>query len=136
MDGMTANKTNPHVFVLKDELPNGPGLRAARCRSCGHHTQGRVMNCAYCFSVDIEALAAGQSAALIEYSIARVSAGGFDAPYAIGQIRTDEGMILFAPLVGNPQTFGPGERLRYVQVDHPTGVSGFAYELNEQGAQQ
>lgn len=134
MDGMTPNKTNPHVFVLKNELPNGPGLRAAHCRACGRHTQGRVMICAHCFSPDIEPVAAGQSATLIEFSIARVSAGGFDAPYAIGQIRTDEGMILFAPLIGDPQSFGPGKQLRFVQVDHPAGVSGFAYELNEQGA--
>ncbi|WP_333827568.1 Zn-ribbon domain-containing OB-fold protein [Pararhodobacter sp.] len=132
---MTDTKTNPHVFVLKDELPNGPGLRAARCEACNGYTQGRVPICAHCFSQDIKAVAAGQSAALIEFSIARVSAGGFDAPYAIGQICTDEGMILFAPLVGDPQAFDPGKRLRYVQVDHPTGVSGFAYELNEQGAQ-
>lgn len=134
MDSTTQTKTNPHVFVLKDELPNGPGLRAARCRSCNHHTQGRVAICARCFSADIEFVAAGQSAELIEYSIARVSAGGFDAPYAIGQIRTDEGMILFAPLVGDPQTFRPGRKLCFVQVDHPTGVSGFAYELSGEGA--
>ncbi|KPQ04307.1 MAG: putative nucleic-acid-binding protein containing a Zn-ribbon [Rhodobacteraceae bacterium HLUCCA12] len=134
MDGMTEQKTNPHVFVLKDELPNGPGLRAARCRACGRHTQGRVLVCAHCFSDDLEALAAGHSAELIEHSIARVPAGGFDAPYAIGQIRTDEGMILFAPLLGDPQAFGPGKRLRFVQVDHPTGISGFAYELEEDGA--
>lgn len=133
MTEMTPSKTNPHVFLLEEEAPNGPGLRAARCRACGHYTQGRVVICARCFSQDIENVAAGQSAELIEFSIARVSAGGFDAPYAIGQIRTDEGMILFAPLVGDPQTFGPGKRLRFVQVEHPTGMAGFAYEMNKQG---
>lgn len=124
---MRHEKTNPHVFALDGEIQGPAGLRAVRCGSCGKHTQGRVAVCAHCFSQDVTPVSAGRSGVLIEFSIARVAAGGFEAPYAIGQIRTDDEMTLFAPLIGDPEGFIPGTRVRFALVEHPTGKIGFGY---------
>ncbi len=120
-------KTNPHIFFSAGEAPGAPGLRSAKCSACGRYTLGRVTACQHCFARDVNVVAAGQEAEIIEYSIARHPAGGFDAPYAIGQIRTSEGLVLFAPLIGETNGLAPGERLRFVVVDHRAGAQGFAY---------
>lgn len=122
-----STKTNAHIFFTEGEAADAPGLRSARCRACGRHTLGRVPACAHCFSRDIEVVAAGQEAELVEFSIARHPAGGFAAPYAIGQVRTSEGLVLFAPLVGETDGLAPGEKLGFVTVDHDAGAVGFAY---------
>jgi uncharacterized OB-fold protein len=123
----TQSKTNPHLFFAEGEAPHAPGLRGARCGSCGKHTLGRVAICAHCLSRDVEVRAIGQDAELIEYSIARVPAGGFDAPYAIGQVRTSDGIVLFAPLVGATEGLAKGEPLRFALVEHDGGSIGFGY---------
>lgn len=121
------SKTNPHLFFADGEAPNAPGLRGARCRACGRHTLGRVHVCSHCFSPDVEVAALGQDAELIEFSIAHVPAGGFAAPYAIGQIRTGENLVLFAPLVGETEGLARGEPLSFTLVHHESGGVGFGY---------
>lgn len=121
-------KTNPHIFFLEGEAPGAPGLRSAHCRACGKSTMGRVPACSHCFSRDIEVVAAGQEAVLVEHSVAHHPAGGFEAPYAIGQIRTSEGLILFAPLMGETEGLAPGDKLFFIAVERGNGSVGFAYE--------
>ncbi len=128
------SKTNPHLFLIEEEATNAPGLRGARCRACGKHTLGRVPSCSHCFSVDVEELAIGQAAELIEFSIAHVPAGGFEAPYAIGQIRTSENLVLFAPLVGETEGLARGEPLSFTLVHHQSGAVGFGYARSGSGA--
>lgn len=128
------SKTNPHLFFADGEAANAPGLRGARCRSCGKHTLGRVPACSHCFSVEVEELAIGQTAELIEFSIAHVPAGGFEAPYAIGQIRTSENLVLFAPLVGETEGLARGEALAFTLVKHQSGAVGFGYARIGSGA--
>ena len=125
-------KTNSHLFFLQGEAPGAPGLRCAHCNKCGASTLGRVPVCSICFSPDIEVTAAGQKGELIEFSIARHPAGGFEAPYAIGQIRTQEGMVLFAPLIGDADSLSNGNRLHFVLVDH-AGATGFGYARSDNG---
>lgn len=120
-------KTNPHLFVVDGELPAAPGLRGAHCNSCGKATLGRVPVCCHCFSTEVEARALGQKAEMIEFSIAHVSAGGFEAPYAIAQICTDEGLILFAPLLGDTEGLVRGQRLEFQLASLPSGAVGFGY---------
>lgn len=128
------SKTNPHLFFAEGEAPNAPGLRGARCRACGKHTLGRVPVCSHCFSADVEVEALGRQAKLIEFSIAHVPAGGFAAPYAIGQIRTDEDIVLFAPLVGETEGLSSGEALQFTLVRHEAGGIGFGYARAGAGA--
>lgn len=127
-------KTNPHVFLLQSEAEGAPGLRAGRCEDCGGFTPGRVAVCAHCLSRNVTEVAAGQSAHLIDFSIAHVPAGGFDAPYAIGQIRTSEEMTLFVPLAGELDGLTPGTRLTFTTIDHGDGQVGFAYRPDGRGA--
>ena len=127
-------KTNPHVFLIAGEAENAPGLRAARCGQCGKFTLGRVMICSHCFSREVTEVAAGQEAELIEFSVAHVSAGGFEAPYAIGQLRTSEGMTLFAPLLGDAGELTPGTRVAFTTLDRGDGLLGFAFQRPGAGA--
>lgn len=127
------SKTNPHLFFADGEAANAPGLRGVRCRTCGKHTLGRVHVCSHCFSSDVSEEALGQKAELIEFSIAHVPAGGFEAPYAIGQFRTAENLVLFAPLVGETQGLARGEVLGFTLVRHEAGGIGFGYARAAQG---
>lgn len=120
-------KTNPHIFLTQDEDAGGPGLRATRCRACNRFTLGRVRICSHCFSREVEMKAAGQRGELVEFSIARHPAGGFEAPYAIGMIRTEEGLTLFSPLQGDIDSLAPGARLHFTLIDRENGQIGFAY---------
>ena len=88
---------------------------------------GKVRVCSHCLSRSVDSVAAGQHATLMEYSIAHVPAGGFAAPYAIGQVKTSEGMTLFAPLDGDVEGLKPGAPLRFVTVPRDGGAVGFAY---------
>ena len=58
----------------------------------------------------------------------------FAAPSAIGQIRTAEDIVLFAPLVGEAGGFSRGKRLRFTLVQHESGGTGFGYRLAGEGA--
>lgn len=126
-------KTNSHIFLDPGESGGLPGLRCARCRDCGRFTLGRVLTCSHCFSNGVEEVAAGRQAQLIEFSIARHPAGGFEAPYAIGQIRTEEGMSLFAPLVGEIDGLVSGTPLEFALVEHQEGKVGFAFRRVAEG---
>jgi len=121
------SKTNPHLFFTGGEAVNAPGLRGVRCSACGKHTLGRAHICSHCFSPDVDETALGQEAELIEFSVAHVPAGGFEAPYAIGQVRTSEGLVLFAPLVGQTDGLYRGQSLSFTLVHHDGGGIGFGY---------
>ena len=120
-------KTNAHVFFAEGEAIGAPGLSATRCHACGKFTPGKVRVCSHCLSRSVDSVAAGQRATLTEFSIAHVPAGGFAAPRTIGQVKTEEGMTLFAPLDGDVAKFKPGVALRFVTVSRPGGAVGFAY---------
>jgi uncharacterized OB-fold protein len=120
-------KTNPHVFLLTGEESGAPGLRAMHCRMCDQFTLGRVLVCEHCLSRALEPRAAGQTAELLEFAISEHPAGGFDAPYAIGMVRTREKLTLFSPLVGDPTDFERGMPLRFVLLDRDGGRVAFAY---------
>ena len=60
--------------------------------------------------------------------IARHPAGGFEAPYVIGLLRTTEDVTLFAPIVGETEGLAPGEEFEFVTVPHAGGDVGFAYK--------
>ncbi len=129
-------KTNPFLFTIEGEEAGPPGLRATRCRDCGKFTLGRVMICQHCFSRATEPVVAGQEATLVEHSIAHHPAGGFAAPYAIGLLRTSDGITLFAPISGDAQGLAPGRRLSFVTMPRPDGAIGFAYAPRKDDASQ
>jgi uncharacterized OB-fold protein len=124
-------KTNPFLFTIEGEEAGPPGLKASGCRACSRFTLGRVQICAQCFSREVGPAVAGQRATLVEYSIAHYPAGGFDAPYAIGLVRTEEGITLFAPIHGDVERLRAGDKLAFVTVPRPGGMVGFAYAPRE-----
>lgn len=120
-------KTNPHLFLLAGEELGAPGLRAMHCQMCDKFTLGRVLVCGHCLSRTLEPRAAGQTAELLEFAISEHPAGGFEAPYAIGMVRTSEKLTLFSPLVGDLWHFERGMPLRFVLLDRDGGRVAFAY---------
>lgn len=130
--GPVVTKTNPYLFTIEGEEDAPPGLKVTRCRDCSRFTLGRVKICSLCFSRSVEAAVAGRTATLVEHSIAHHPAGGFEAPYAIGLLRTTEGLTLFAPIAGDVANLHPGSRLRFVNIPHSGGTIGFAYAPREE----
>ncbi len=124
-------KTNPFLFAIEGEEEGAPGLKASCCHACRRFTLGRVAICAHCFSRGVDPVVAGQGATLVEYSIAHHPAGGFTAPYAIGLVRTDEGITLFVPIDGAVERLRIGGKLSFVTVPRPGGEIGFAYAPKE-----
>ncbi len=127
-------KTNPYLFAAEGEEAGAPGLKATRCRDCGRFAIGRVMICQQCFSRAVEPAIAGREATLVEHSIAHHPAGGFEAPYAIGLMRTAEGLTLFAPIIGEMRGLVPGSELSFVTVPQADGAVGFAYAPRKDNA--
>lgn len=122
-------KRNPHLFFVAEEVPSAPGLRSSRCLACGTHGLGALAACPTCLGRELEIVAAGQAASVVDASIVHNPAGGFAAPYTIATLRTGEGMTLFAPLVGNDGPVRTGTRVAFEIIEHADGSVGFAYRV-------
>ncbi len=121
-------KTNPYVFFADGEAPGAPGLAATKCEACGRHSLGKVPVCGHCFSRKVQTVAAGQKGVLAEFAVVHHSAGGFKAPYAIGSIKTSEGITLMAPMEGDVTKLKAGMALKFMTVPRENGAMlGFAY---------
>lgn len=121
-------KTNTFVFFAEGEAAGAPGLVATKCAACARFTLGRTPVCGHCFSPKVEVVAAGQKAVLTEFAVVHHAAGGFEAPYAIGSIKTDEGLTLMAPMDGDVTRLKAGMRLRFCTVPRDAGTMiGFAF---------
>jgi uncharacterized OB-fold protein len=125
-------KTNPALFFLDGEAPGAPGLRGSKCKSCGHTVLLHIAACPKCGARDLEVVCIGQRATLGESSEVFHSADGFEAPYFIGLIRTEQGPCTFAPIAVAPGThLKVGMPLRFKLLPRPDGRVGFAYALAE-----
>jgi uncharacterized OB-fold protein len=116
------------VFLAEGEGIGAPGLAATKCKACGHYTMGRAVLCEQCLARNVELVAAGQSGTLVEHAVVHHSAGGFQAPYAIGFIKTAEGMVVMAPIEGDVNNLRTGMALKFRTVPREAGSKiGFAY---------
>ena len=121
-------KTNPNLFYLEDEAQGAPGLKGTRCRSCGAAALLNVPVCPSCLSRDVAHACIGARATLTRFSTVHHSADSFEAPYVIGQIRTEEGPMTFAPIVGSDASeLREGMALRFSLLERGEGRVGFAY---------
>lgn len=125
-------KTNPSLFFLEGEAPGAPGLRGSRCPSCGRTVLLQMAACPQCGNRALEAVCIGQRATLGLSSEVLHSADGFEAPYFIGQIQTEQGPRTFAPILAAPGTpLHEGMALRFALLPRADGRVGFAYALAE-----
>lgn len=121
-------KTNPNLFFVDGEAPGAPGLKGSRCPGCGRTVLLRVAACPSCGRRDLETVCIGQRATLGESAPVFHSVDGFEAPYVIGLVRTEDGPSTFAPIVAPPGTPLPvGLPLRFSLLERPDGRVGFAY---------
>ena len=121
-------KTNPNLFYFEGEAPGAPGLKGTRCGSCGAAALLEVPVCPICLSRDVAPACIGAKATLTRFSTVHHSADSFEAPYVIGQIRTEEGPMTFAPIVGaDGSKLREGMRLRFRLLERGAGRVGFAY---------
>lgn len=125
-------KTNPTLFFAEGEVPGAPGLKGSRCPGCGRVVLLEVAACPQCGRRDLQTVCIGQRATLGESSEVFHSADGFEAPYFIGMIETEEGPCTFAPIAAPAGTrLALGMPLRFTLLERPDGRVGFAYALAE-----
>ena len=120
------DKTNPHLFYAEGEAEGAPGLKGTRCGRCGAASLLEVPVCPICLSREVRAVCIGAHATLTRFSTAYHSADSFEAPYVIGQIRTDEGPTTYAPILADSSQLTQGMRLRFSLIPRGERV-GFAY---------
>lgn len=128
-------KTNPALFYASGEAPGAPGLKGSRCSACHRVVLLEVAACPQCGRRDLEQVCIGQRATLGESSEVFHSADGFEAPYYIGNIRTEEGPSTFAPIAAEAGTeLKAGMPLRFILIERDDGRVGFAYAPEEKSA--
>lgn len=121
-------KTNPFLFYTAGEAPGAPGLRATRCDDCGTFSMPSALICPKCASRRLTSVGIGGSATLVYHSVVHHGADGFDAPYIVGFVRTEEGPTAFVPIVGSDGgDLHKGSRLRFDLLALPNDRVGFAY---------
>lgn len=121
-------KTNPTLFFLEGEAPGAPGLKGSRCPGCGQTVLLQVAACPRCGRRELETVCIGQRATLGESAEVFHSADGFEAPYFIGTIETEQGPRTFAPIAAKPGAqLRVGTPLRFCLLERPDGRVGFAY---------
>jgi uncharacterized protein len=121
-------KTNPTLFFLEGEAPGAPGLRGSRCRACGQTVLLQVAACPKCGARELESVCIGQRATLGQSAEVFHSADGFEAPYFIGMIETEQGPCTFAPIAAAPGTqLRVGMPLKFQLLPRADGRVGFAY---------
>lgn len=125
-------KTNPSLFFIDGEAPGAPGLKGSQCTACGQTVLLQVAACPRCGGREIKPACIGQRATLGQSSEVFHSADGFEAPYFIGQIETEQGPRTFAPIAVAPGTkLEAGMALCFKLLERPDGRTGFAYALAE-----
>ena len=128
-------KTNPTLFFLEGEVPGAPGLKGSRCGGCGQTVLLQLAACPRCGKRDLETVCIGQRATLGESAEVFHSADGFDAPYFIGMIETEQGPRTFAPIAAAPGTqLHVGMSLCFRLLQRLDGRVGFAYAPAEKSA--
>lgn len=122
-------KTNAALFHVGGEAPGAPGLKGSRCAGCGQVMLLQIAACPRCGGRSLEPVCIGQHARLGESAEVFHSADGFEAPYFIGLVETEQGPQTFAPIAAAPGTaLHMGMDLRFVLVHRADGRVGFAYE--------
>lgn len=119
-------KTNPNLFFLEGEADGAPGLKGTRCTDCGAVALLALPVCPVCLSRDVAPACIGRRASLKRFSTVNHSVDGFEAPYVIGEVKTEEGPSTFAPILGDPSALKPGTPLRFTLLPRGERV-GFAY---------
>ena len=121
-------KTNPTLFFVDGEAPGAPGLKGSQCKACKQTVLLQVAACPRCGSRELDSVCIGQRATLGQSAEVFHSADGFEAPYFIGQIETEQGPRTFSPIAVAPGTkLEVGMPLRFQLFDRPDGRVGFAY---------
>lgn len=125
-------KTNPNLFYVDGEAQGAPGLKGTLCADCGAFALLTVPVCPSCLSRKVSAACIGAKATLTRFSTVHHSADSFEAPYVIGQIRTAEGPMTFAPIVdATAAALKEGMALRFRLLDRGAGRVGFAYVIDK-----
>lgn len=122
-------KSNPNLFLTDGEAAGAPGLKATRCRACGHVALLWLPICPVCGGRAVDAVCVGGKATLGRFSVVHHGTEGFAAPYVIGEVITDEGPRAFAPImVAGAAGLVEGDRLDFTLVpDAAAQVVRFAY---------
>jgi len=90
----------PFAEGLFIEDADGGALLASRCRSCGKAFFPRRANCPGCFGTDMEDMTLRNTAKLYTFTISRMPAFKYEAPFALGWVEFPEGVRVVAQIKG------------------------------------
>jgi uncharacterized OB-fold protein len=89
------------AFSENTSEDGGPHLWGSKCSSCGYTCFPEKKVCVKCLRDDtMERIPMGRFGTLETYAIMQIGTRDFPAPYVIGYVRTDEGVLIFSPITG------------------------------------
>lgn len=92
----------PGLFEVPADAGGAPSLLGTRCQECGKHFFPRRARCGVCFSrrvTDVRLARRGQLQSATAVRMAPTEYRG-EVPYALGQVRLPEGVLVLAQLTG------------------------------------
>lgn len=103
----------PGLFEVTDDPAGAPCLLGTRCEECGKHFFPRRARCATCFSRRVIGVRLSRTGRVESATAVRMAPTEYlgEVPYALGQVRLPEGVLVLAQLTGKD----PGSW----QVDEP-----------------
>lgn len=116
-------KTNRFLFYTEGEAPGAPGLCATSCPDCGTTSLPPALVCPKCLGRRLMPVGIGAHATLVYHTVVHHGADGFEPPYIVGFVRTEEGPTAFVPIVGAAEGLHKGSRLSFVCSVCPTSAS-------------
>lgn len=89
------------------------GLMASRCTICGRlYFPKRKQVCVACHGRECEDVKLSGNGRILSWTVIRAAPNGFEAPYVIGVVELDEGIMFTAPLAAQPEDVQIGQRVR------------------------
>jgi uncharacterized OB-fold protein len=90
----------PVIGTVPPDANEAPGLIGSQCRDCGKMLFPPAAICPDCLSENIAPVALSRTGTLYSYTVMRVAARGWDAPYMLGYVDLPEGVRVFTHLTG------------------------------------
>jgi uncharacterized protein len=125
--------------ILKINEDGKPSLIGSNCKSCGKVSFPKKEVCPYCLTKsNYETIEFGQKGTISTFTICHTAPRGFEAPYALGLVNTDNNIQVLSQIEGDLSSMKQGEEVDLIlsptTVDE-AGNQHFAwkYKVTQEG---
>lgn len=101
-------KMQPRIGRWKESQDGKVRLIASRCASCGEVVFPERSLCPRCRSNVMEEVPLSGPVSLYSFTVVHQLPAGFTSPMVVGYGRFEEGVLIFAPIDGEPESLKPG----------------------------